>query len=152
MQNSSNIIKLLFGIILLASISCKSSKSAKAKVAQTEINRFIRITDCQDRWKFIDQDTSMLVRVIWYYKANTPHFGSNFYAMLICITSKNDTIRIMNPTYKRDLKIGSTIQVRLKYFEKIPTISNIPLQIGNLIAEDEYYCSVTKTYFGELMQ
>jgi len=78
-------------------------------------------------------------------------------AMIIGVMPLNDTIRILQYGFDRDLSIGTFIQVmpdKTIDLNGIGTLAliqrDLPISLSKNKKDDEYYCKVTKTYFGKI--
>ena|SRR5947209_7892148 len=80
-------------------------------------------------------------------------------AMIIGVTNQNDSIRVLQYGFEKDLKIGKFIQVKpdtsidIKNTLTMALVQrDLPFVLSKDKAFDKYYCKVTKTYFGKVSE
>jgi len=139
----------------LSLISCKSSKTGHNNF---DNNRYDTIRSCSQKWQFLSVDTTFSIKVL----ACLPAFHVDLTvrpAMIVGVTNQNDSIRVLQYGFEKDLKIGKFIQVKpdtsidIKNTLTMALVQrDLPFVLSKDKTFDRYYCEVTKTYFGKVSE
>lgn len=151
------ILTLKFQIYLLSiSLSLLSCKSSKIGHNNFDNARYDTIRSCSQKWQFLSIDTTVSIKVLAYLPAF--HVDLTLRpAMIVGVTTWNDTIRVLQYGFEKDLKIGKLIEVKPdtsidinNSVTKALVQRDLPIILSKSKTFNRYYCDVTKTYFGKV--
>lgn len=163
-------IKLTLVILCFCLLSCSSFKEKYVEhygmMAKTRINfhkqndtkRHKIISECTQKWQY-DNLTNKIQLKVLQFKKSYRFDMSSIPALLIGISENNDTLRILKLDYTDEIKINQIVtilpdtSVDIKNWQELFIVKrNLPVFLAKDKKEDQYFCEVKATYFGDIVK